>query len=141
MLAALVLAVALFTPPAPKCVLNNLFPLYERAAISLLSKNDCTEFSFTYDKDGTVHPIESSHASHETSVTITKRVTAGIVHTHPLDGDPKPSQHDVEIAKKTGLPDYVLSSRQLWVALPSGKIKLIAFVEAKKHELVFFPPR
>jgi proteasome lid subunit RPN8/RPN11 len=140
MFAAIILAALTFIPSVPKPVLNHLFPLYRHAAISLMTKTDFVEYAFTYDKDGTVHEIESSHASHQTSVTIREGMTAGIVHTHPLEGDPRPSRHDIEVAKQTGLPDYVLSARELWVVYPNGKIKLLAYVEVQKNGLKFTKP-
>jgi proteasome lid subunit RPN8/RPN11 len=58
----------------------------------------------------------------------TIRVPKDIVlflHTHPINGDPRPSEVDVETAKKLGVPNCAVSLKQVWCAMPDGRIEQI----------------
>jgi len=45
-----------------------------------------------------------------------------IAHTHPTAGDPKPSEQDVETARRLGVPVYTVSRSGIWKAMPDGSI-------------------
>ena len=45
-----------------------------------------------------------------------------IVHTHPSAVDPKPSEQDIETARRLGLPVYTVSRRGIWKAVPDGPV-------------------
>jgi hypothetical protein len=45
-----------------------------------------------------------------------------IVHTHPAVVDPKPSQQDVETARRLRLPVYTVSRGGIWKAVPDGSV-------------------
>jgi hypothetical protein len=45
-----------------------------------------------------------------------------IVHTHPAMVDPKPSEQDIETARRIGLPVYTVSRSGIWKAVPDGSI-------------------
>ena len=53
------------------------------------------------------------------------RGDTAIVHTHPFGTSPSPSDGDVAIAVKLGIPNYVLSYYALWVAMPDGGVKQV----------------
>jgi hypothetical protein len=52
--------------------------------------------------------------------------TVAIAHTHPPEADRRPSRGDIEQAKKIGMPIYVVTRWNLWVADAQGDV----------HELV-----
>lgn len=45
-----------------------------------------------------------------------------IVHTHPAIVDPKPSEQDVETARRLGVPVYTVSRSGIWKAVPEGSV-------------------
>ena len=45
-----------------------------------------------------------------------------IVHTHPSVVNPKPSEQDVETARRLGVPVYTVSRSGIWKAVPDGSI-------------------
>jgi len=45
-----------------------------------------------------------------------------IVHTHPAVVDPKPSQQDMETARRLGMPVYTVSRAGIWKAEPDGQV-------------------
>jgi proteasome lid subunit RPN8/RPN11 len=45
-----------------------------------------------------------------------------IVHTHPAVVDPKPSEQDVETARRLRVPVYAVSRSGIWKAVPDGSI-------------------
>jgi proteasome lid subunit RPN8/RPN11 len=55
----------------------------------------------------------------------TTRVPANTVlflHTHPHNGNPKPSPVDIETARKLGVPNCAVSLEEIWCAMPDGKV-------------------
>ncbi len=112
--------------------------LYSKASDSYQGANK-QEHSLTVDKDGNPSDITTSHDASKNTVTVHKedgKVTdQAIIHTHPKGTDAKPSDADVAIAKKTGIPNYSLSQNQLWVATPDGKTSKVADVEWKNNDL------
>jgi proteasome lid subunit RPN8/RPN11 len=53
--------------------------------------------------------------------TVPDNVVA-IVHTHPQRMDRKPSDGDIALARRLGLPNYVLSRYGIYAAEPSGEV-------------------
>lgn len=47
------------------------------------------------------------------------------LHTHPHNGDPKPSPVDMETAQKLGVPNCAVSVNQVWCAMPDGKVEQV----------------
>jgi hypothetical protein len=45
-----------------------------------------------------------------------------IVHTHPAVVDPKPSEQDIETARRLGVPVYSVSRSGIWKAVPNGSV-------------------
>jgi hypothetical protein len=99
------------------------------------------EYSFTVNKDGTVTTVTTSDQDRHNEVTIDAGTTAAIVHTHPGPGNVEstvqPSHDDIALAQSTGIPDYVLSINELWVANTNGSIAKLADVSMKHGDLVF----
>lgn len=55
----------------------------------------------------------------------TIRVPADAVlflHTHPYNGDPRPSPIDIETAKELGIPNCAVSLQEIWCAMPNGNV-------------------
>lgn len=50
------------------------------------------------------------------------RGAVAIVHTHPAMVDPRPSEHDIETARRLGVPVYTVSRSGIWKALPDRSI-------------------
>jgi proteasome lid subunit RPN8/RPN11 len=117
---------------------DGLKNLYTTAGDSYQGANK-QEHSITIDKEGNPSEIATSHDSSKTTVSVHKengKVTdQAIIHTHPKGTDPHPSDADVQIAKKTGIPNYELSQNQLWVANPDGSTAKVADVEWKNNDL------
>ena len=87
------------------------------------TKADGTEYCFTVEPTGLVFYVGVPYAC---TMTIYKE-TIATVHTHPSSGAPEPSYRDCEDAKETKIPFYVVSQRQIWVALPDGSSHLVSF--------------
>ena len=117
-------------PPTAQAKLGDLYKNAEETFYTI----NCEEFSFTYDVNGMTTKISSSHECNRNQVIIYTN-TAGIVHTHP-DSERQPSYVDIDVAKKFHIPNYVLSVDELWVALPSGESKRVAFISWRKGKLV-----
>ena len=49
--------------------------------------------------------------------------TVAIAHTHPQKVDPKPSSHDVSLARRLNLPIYTISRKGIWKVPPAGTIQ------------------
>jgi hypothetical protein len=94
-----------------------------------------TELSFTLSADGAPNQVASSHDWTHDSVRVHRGDTA-IVHTHPFATSPRPSDGDVAIAVKLGIPNYVLSYYALWVAMPDGGVEQVADVQWRRGQLV-----
>jgi hypothetical protein len=62
-----------------------------------------------------------------------------IVHTHPRWTDARPSARDAALARRLGLPVYVLSPHGLWVALSDGRILLEAPAPRRCARLACLP--
>jgi len=45
-----------------------------------------------------------------------------IVHTHPAMVDPKPSEQDIDTARRLGVPVYTVSRSGIWKAIPDGSV-------------------
>ena len=123
-------ALLLLLPPQ---AVQQLLPLYEKARLSFFGKSHY-EYSFTYTDEGNVLPITSDRDYNQNSVRICTN-TAGIVHTHPAGTDKRPSPNDIEVAKRVGIPNYVLSQYELWVAMPDGRVQKVADVKFKKGKV------
>ena len=95
-----------------------------------------TELSFTLSADGAPNQVRSSHDWAHDSLRVHRGDTA-IVHTHPFGTAPRPSDGDVAIAVKLGIPNYVLSCYALWVAMPDGEVAQVAYVQWRHGQLVF----
>lgn len=94
-----------------------------------------TELSFTLSADGTPNQVGSSHDWTHDSVRVHRGDTA-IVHTHPFGTAPRPSDGDVAIAVKLGIPNYVLSCCAMWVAMPDGEVAQVADVQWSHGQLL-----
>ena len=94
-----------------------------------------TELSFTLSADGVPSQVGSSHDWTHDSVRVHRGDTA-IVHTHPYGTAPRPSDGDVAIAVKLGIPNYVLSCYAMWVAMPDGEVAQVADVQWGHGRLV-----
>ena len=112
-------------PPIVECI-NNL---YQEHGIVLMSSLH-EEFSFTYNNTDGCSPAHSDYEFNHNHVTIWGN-TAGIVHTHPRDTSPRPSDGDVQTARLAKVPNYVLSAMELWVVLPDGSTHRVAWVQNK----------
>ena len=62
-----------------------------------------------------------SGTSEDVTYTLSPDIIA-VIHTHPDKGFEKPSAQDVKTAHDTGVPVYVVSRDQVWVALPTGEV-------------------
>lgn len=118
----------------PPRVATNLVNLYETAKPSFMTKEFPFEHSFVFNKEGMPGTITSSHSTMDNVVKLWPN-TAGIVHSHPIGSDPKPSRADIDIAMKKKIPNYVLSRNQLWVATPDGKTRQVADVKYDNGQL------
>jgi proteasome lid subunit RPN8/RPN11 len=49
--------------------------------------------------------------------------TVLFLHTHPHNGDPHPSQTDIDTAKQLGVPNCAVSLREIWCAMPDGRVE------------------
>jgi len=92
------------------------------------------EYSFTVDKDGKPSGIVTSGTNDKNTVVVPDGAQA-VVHTHPSADHPYPSDADIAYAKSTGVPDYVISSNELWVANPDGTSEKVADIEMKHGDL------
>jgi hypothetical protein len=63
----------------------------------------------------------SDNAPFSVSMPITKN-TQWIAHTHPQDGDPYPSPNDIAIAKRTHIPDMVVSIHHVYLVHADGSV-------------------
>ena len=137
----LVLALSAYAAPLPftPAVESALTPLYKTASGSFLNLALEQEWAFTFNPSGMPTPIRSSRTGHRNSLQVIPGYTQGIVHTHPLYSDPRPSDADIQIAKKYKIPNYVLSQHALWVAYPTGKIAKLATVAYEGGQLIFTP--
>lgn len=93
------------------------------------------EYSFTVDKDGKPTDISTSGTNDKNTVTVPQGSTA-VVHTHPIVDSPTPSEADVKGAVATGVPDYVISHSEIYVANPDGTTAKVADIDFKKGDLV-----
>jgi len=111
--------------------------LYKYAQLSFVPNpfTRKTELSFTVSADGTPGLVSSSHDWARDVVRVHHGDTA-IVHTHPFGTDPRPSDSDVAIAVKLGIPIFVLSRGALWVAIPDGTSYKVADVQWEHGQLV-----
>jgi HK97 family phage portal protein len=107
--------------------------LYNSAS-SGYSGQDKMEHSFTIDGSGKPRAIQSSHSNSSNSVTVHPGDKA-IVHTHPKGTDPKPSDADVAIAVKFGIPNYAMSADVIWVANPDGTTAKVGDVSWQHGDL------
>jgi len=92
------------------------------------------EYSFTVDKDGKPSGVVTSGTEDKNTVVVPDGAQA-VVHTHPSADHPYPSDADIAYAKSTGVPDYVISSNELWVANPDGTSEKVADIEMKHGDL------
>jgi proteasome lid subunit RPN8/RPN11 len=86
------------------------------------SRSDSTEYCFTIEPAGVIFYTGAPYAC---TMSVYKE-TIATVHTHPSPGAPEPSYRDREDAKETKIPFYVISQRQIWVALPDGSTHLVS---------------
>ena len=86
------------------------------------SRSDSREYCFTIEPAGVIFYTGVPHAC---TMNVYKE-TIATVHTHPSSGAPEPSYRDREDAKETKIPFYVISQRQVWVALPDGSAHLVS---------------
>ena len=93
------------------------------------------EYSFTVDKDGKPTDISTSGTAGKNAVEVPPG-TQAIIHTHPADYKPTPSEADVKGAVATGVPDYVISRSEIYVANPDGTTAKVADIDFKKGDLV-----
>jgi len=115
--------------------LAHLAPLYHAAAVSFVATDFQTEYSFTEQADGSFSKISSSNEHWHNRVTLYNN-TVAIFHTHPKDCSPRPSQDDIDVAKKNHVLNYVLSIYALWVAEPDGTVEKVGNVEIKHGKVV-----
>ncbi len=120
-----------FSPAVEK----QMEKLYEKGATSFVTSYVREEYAFVVDSNGQPKEITSDHETRTNKVRIVTGDIA-IFHTHPAGTNPKPSDMDIAGAKKAGVPVYTLSQRELYVALPSGKVLRIGSVEPRKNRLV-----
>ena len=62
-----------------------------------------------------------------------------VVHTHPRRMDARPSARDAALARRLGLPVYVLTTKGLWVARADGGIHLEALAPRRCARLACLP--
>ena len=93
------------------------------------------EYSFTVDKDGKPTDISTSGTNDKNTVDVPQGSLA-VVHTHPIVDSPTPSEADVKGAVATGVPDYVISHSEIYVANPDGTTAKVADIDFKKGDLV-----
>src|ERR1039457_114586 len=98
-----------------------------KAALMSFAGYELSEYSYTINGSGKAGPITSSHAASRNRVTVLSTDLA-IVHSHPKHIEPSPSCHDVDVAVRLHIPNYVISERELWVAWPSGKIEHLGHI-------------
>lgn len=70
---------------------------------------------------GLVRWQNSAKSRAQSFTGVVPAATVGIVHTHP-NGWARPSSGDRREAKRTGLPIYVLTRWDIWVAGPAGEV-------------------
>lgn len=116
-----------------QAVHDGMSKLYDKAGSSFMGQNS-EEHSFTVDANGNPSEITTSKRERGNTVTVTKGDQA-IVHTHPKSGKPEPSEGDIAVAKRTGIPNYSLSKNELWVANPDGSTAHVADVQWKHGQL------
>jgi len=137
-------------PTSTSEVPQNLFPeltpqvqdrmqeLYTAAAPSFNTSSMNVEHSFTFNQFGNPGRISTSNQRNHNTITLYGN-EKGIIHSHPLGDDPRPSGDDINVAKKAKIPNYVLSKNQLWVADPSGKTRQVATVTYKDGRINLQP--
>jgi hypothetical protein len=122
--------------PAVQAQMSRLYA--EALGTFLPTTNGLTrkaELSFTVNVDGTPGPITSSGDWASDFLRVQHSDTA-IVHTHPFGTHPRPSDGDIAIAVKLGIPNYELSHYALWVSMPDGTSHKVADVQWKHGQLV-----
>jgi len=104
-------------------VLSALQDLAHRGAY----QTDQTEVAafLVRDANGVITSVMWPHSANRRSEHFEGMIPAGtvaIAHTHPLQADQHPSGGDIALAKKIGLPIYVVTRRNLYVVDSSGVV-------------------
>jgi hypothetical protein len=76
--------------------------------------------------DGSLNAVFWPHSANFRSEHYEGRVPAGtvaIAHTHPPQAGERPSRGDIEQAKKIGMPVYVVTRWNVWVADAHGDVR------------------
>ena len=76
-----------------------------------------TERAIVVDDDGT---FLSFQGERDRAPFETDEHSVAVIHNHPWE-DVRPSDHDMEVSKRIGLPVYVVTRTALWVGTPDGK--------------------
>jgi hypothetical protein len=91
--------------------------------------NPGQESGFTVDRDGRINPVTTGvemDANNRSQAGGMKQKitpdTADTLHIHNRGMDPKPSQADIEVAKKIGIPVYVASTAGLFQISADGQV-------------------
>ena len=118
-----------------QAVHDQMGKMYTVASHTWMGNPSHEEYSFTVNADGSVSPIKTSGTAGKNAVEVPPG-TQAIIHTHPADYEPTPSEADVKGAVATGVPDYVISHSEIYVANPDGTTAKVADIDFKKGDLV-----
>jgi proteasome lid subunit RPN8/RPN11 len=103
-------------------------PKVQQAIIKIWTRTLCTHMEAAVRVEGSASGFVFDYVDGD-SIHVNVRTddhTIMVIHTHPLEANPMPSGEDVTFAKKNGVPNYVVSVREIWVATPDGKVSKIA---------------
>lgn len=112
--------------------------LYFRAVPSFV-RGGGWEYQMIFDRDGRLLYGEEINQNRHTATTVPATILPRlgfIVHTHTMENFPWPSSGDMDTARKFGVPDYVLSCDELYVALPDRTVRRVGKIH-RKGRLVF----
>ena len=136
LLAMFALCSLCFSTTTPDAVLQTpavqaqLVTLYKRASLTYMNSDHHEEYSFTVKANGAPNEITSSE-SFNSNVVVVKSSDTAIVHTHPATCKPQPSPGDIQVAQRSGVPNYELSRDALYVAMPDGTVRKVGNVNLK----------
>jgi hypothetical protein len=98
--------------------------LYQKAYPSFLEGGG-VEYQMVFDRNGALLCGSETRRTDHAATTILTEMPPRfgfIIHTHRKGYAPQPSWGDTNTARKFGVPDYVLSLHELYVAMPDRTI-------------------
>jgi hypothetical protein len=106
---------------------SRVFAILQQMARSGAERSNQTEIAafLVRDAGGAISSVpwpQSGRFRSESYRGVIPAGTVALAHTHPWQADQRPSQGDVEQAKKIGLPIYVVTRWNLYVVDAAGNV-------------------